>query len=119
MSEMFAAGAAGLTPPPRGTVAVAAAELSWQPSGSEGFWIKPLYQPGADGERTWLMRIDAGAFAPLHAHAETEQIYVLEGSFHDQHQTYRPGDFIVRAPGAEHTTGSRDGATVLLVYSRP
>jgi len=30
------------------------------------------------GEKTLLMKGDAGAFAPLHAHAEFEQIYVLE-----------------------------------------
>ena len=63
------------------------------------------------------MQVDAGAFSPMHAHEEIEQIYVLQGSFYDQEHNYGPGDFIVRAPGAMHTAGSVDGAVVLLFYS--
>ena len=43
-------------------------------------------------------------------------VYLLEGTFYDDEAEYRAGDFIVRAPGAVHTGGSRDGALVLLVY---
>ena len=63
------------------------------------------------------MKVDPGAFSPLHAHEEIEQIYVLEGQFYDQAKTYGPGDFIVRAPGAMHSAGSEEGAVVLLFYS--
>lgn len=59
------------------------------------------------------MKVDAGAEAEMHAHAEMKQIYILEGSFYDQDKIYMAGDFIVRAPGTEHSAESNDGAIVL------
>ena len=92
-------------------------EIEWQDCGADGFSIKPLLEDSEAGLRTWLMKVEAGAFSPLHAHENIEQIYVLEGSFYDQDKTYGPGEFIVRAPGAMHSAGSEDGAVVLLFYS--
>ncbi len=120
MTEIFP-GTAGHRPlgvPPSGTQQIDAGTLAWQPSGTEGFLYKPLFEDPASALRTWLMRIEPGASAPMHAHTEAEQIYVLEGTFYDQNGVYTPGDYLVRAPGAEHTAGSEDGATVLLIYSR-
>jgi len=89
----------------------------WQDCGADGFLIKPLMEDGDAGLRTWLMKVEPGAWSDLHAHDEVEQIYVLEGSFHDQEKTYQTGEFIVRAAGAMHTAGSDTGAVVLLFYS--
>ncbi|MDH3388950.1 MAG: cupin domain-containing protein [Gammaproteobacteria bacterium] len=119
MSEIFGrqtrAGLVGL--PVAESLDIDAGTMDWQDCGAEGFYIKPLLEDGSAGMRTWLMKVGAGAFSPLHAHDEFEQIYVLEGSFYDQHKSYGPGEFIVRAPGAMHSAGSEDGAIVLLFYS--
>jgi anti-sigma factor ChrR (cupin superfamily) len=40
----------------------------WQAAGTEGFWIKPLYEDLERGEKTMLMKVDPGAFAPSHTH---------------------------------------------------
>jgi quercetin dioxygenase-like cupin family protein len=69
------------------------------------------------GEKTLLMKGDAGAFAPLHAHAEFEQIYVLEGSLYDDEKVLKAGDYCCRAAGAPHSAGTRDGVLVLLIYT--
>lgn len=92
-------------------------QFDWQTSETPGFRVKPLLEDADAGVRTWLMKVDAGAYAPPHAHAEYEQIYVLEGSFYDQDNTYGAGEYIVRAPGAMHSAGSADGALLLLFYS--
>ena len=92
-------------------------EIAWQGSDAPGFWVKPLIEDDHQGIRTWLMKVDPGAFSDMHGHSEYEQIYVLEGAFYDQDHEYGPGDFIVRAPGALHTAGSKEGAVVLLFYS--
>jgi anti-sigma factor ChrR (cupin superfamily) len=89
----------------------------WQDCGADGFLIKPLMEDSVSGLRTWLMKVEAGAFSASHAHHEVEQIYVLEGSFYDQESTYQAGEYIVRAPAAMHTAGSETGAVVLLFYS--
>jgi len=91
-------------------------EAPWQDDG-DGFLYKPLFEDPAAKMKTWLMRVEPGAEAPLHAHEELEQVYVIEGEFYDSEHTYGPGDFVVRAPGAMHTGGSHNGATVLLVYT--
>jgi anti-sigma factor ChrR (cupin superfamily) len=119
MSEIFVrqvqAGLVGL--PQTESLDFDSTQVDWQDCGAQGFRIKPLLEDTEAGLRTWLMQVDAGAFSPLHAHDEIEQIYVLEGSFYDQDKTYRPGEYIVRAPGAMHSAGSEDGAVVLLFYS--
>lgn len=100
-----------------GSVYRAAAAAAWEATSEPGFWCKRLYE--APGQRTWLMRVDPGAWSPPHAHeGELEQVYVLEGSFHDDDRLMRAGDFCCRAPGAMHSAGSEEGALVLLVYSR-
>ncbi len=117
MSELFhSAGGAG-SMPVKGSLLQQADSLAWQDSGSPGFLIKPLLEDPARGLRTWLMKVEAGAWSPLHSHSEIEQVYVLEGSFYDQDGSYGPGDYVVRAAGAEHSAGSESGALVLLFYS--
>ncbi len=119
MSELFQTqGTSGLTGlPAHGSSKLDTGEVEWQECGADGFRIKPILEDSAAGMRTWLMKVEPGAFSPPHAHAEIEQVYVLDGSFYDQDQTYRAGEFVVRAPGAMHSAGSEDGALVLLFYS--
>jgi anti-sigma factor ChrR (cupin superfamily) len=106
-----------VTRPDGGSLVARPAASEWQADGATGFSYKPLFEDPGTGLRTVLMKVDAGALAPPHAHDNLEQVYVLEGEFHDEYRTYGPGDFIVRAPGAIHTGGSDSGALVLLVYS--
>lgn len=98
--------------------AVLRAGGDWRPSGTPGFWVKPLVEDAAAGVRTWLMKSDPGAVSALHSHEEIEQIYVLEGTFSDAEGTYGPGDFILRAVGAPHLTTCTDGSLSLVIYAR-
>ena len=119
MNEMFKATdkAVGLKMPLGESLMLKSREIAWQGSDAPGFWVKPLIEDDHQGIRTWLMKVDPGAFSDMHGHSEYEQIYVLEGAFYDQDHEYGPGDFIVRASGALHTAGSKEGAVVLLFYS--
>ena len=83
----------------------------------EGFWLKPLYADADRGEKTMLMKRDPGSFAPEHTHPG-EQVFVMSGSFYDQHGTMVAGDYCCRSPDAPHSSGSVDGAVVMLVYTR-
>ncbi|WP_234824725.1 cupin domain-containing protein [Sinorhizobium medicae] len=60
---------------------------------------------------------DAGAHAESHAHDQTEQIFVVVGTFYDQTRTYQAGDYVSREPGTNPIAGSTTGATVLVVYT--
>ena len=92
-------------------------DTDWEVTDSEGFWVKKLYENEQRGERTWLMRVDAGAYSPSHAHEEFEQVYVLEGSFYDDDRLVKAGDYCARSPGAMHSTTSDDGALMLVIYT--
>lgn len=107
-----------IAPPIGGSAYLDAAQMAWQPTDIERFWMKPLYEDSAKGEKTLLMKVDPGAFAPLHAHDEFEQFYVLEGSLYDQERVMKAGDYVCRAAGAMHTAGSEEGAVVLLIYTK-
>ncbi|WP_088310758.1 cupin domain-containing protein [Novosphingobium sp. B 225] len=105
-----------LTVPATGS-AVLRAGGDWRPSGTPGFWVKPLVEDAEAGVRTWLMKSDPGASSTLHSHDEIEQIFVMEGTFSDAEGSYGPGDFIVRAVGAQHLTSCTDGSLSLVIYS--
>ncbi len=109
----------GIRAPVNGSSYYASDSTEWQSTEAKGFWIKPLYEDSARGEKTMLMKVEPGAFSPLHNHkGEFEQIYVLEGSFYDQHKTMGVGDHCCRAPEAFHSAGSTEGAVVMLIYTR-
>ena len=93
-------------------------DSEWEPTGTEGFWVKRLYEDDARGERTWFMRIDAGAYSPPPAHAEFAQVYVVEGSFFDDDRLVKAGEFCARSPGAMHSAASDEGALMIVIYTR-
>ncbi len=93
-------------------------DANWEPTDTDGFWVKRLYEDDSRGECTWLMRIDAGASAPSHAHEAFEQVYVLDGSFYDDDRLVKAGEFCARSPGAVHSTTSDEGAVVLVIYTK-
>jgi len=107
-----------VTRPETGSLVTRSDAADWEADGSSGFSYKPLFENAEAGQSTMLMKVDAGALSPPHAHDQLEQVLVLEGEFYDEYGTYGPGDFIVRAPGAVHTGGSNSGALLLLVYSQ-
>ena len=102
--------------PEKGTEIIHSDDQHWQSAG-DGFWYKPLLQDENHQLRSLLMKIDAGAFTESHSHDDIEQIYVVRGTFHDAENNYKAGDYIVRAAGAAHTAGSKDGCIVVLFYS--
>lgn len=69
------------------------------------------------GYRTILLKIEPSPLGELHSHTEIEQIYILEGDFFDDDESYGPGDFVLRMPGAMHRAGSRNGCTMLITYT--
>jgi anti-sigma factor ChrR (cupin superfamily) len=101
--------------PSEGSRAVPPTE-DWVPSpGSPGWFVRSLLE--TPGFSTQLMRVEPGTITTPHAHGTIEQVYVLDGSFYDDDGgEYPAGSFIVRAADAIHSGGSRDGATLLVIY---
>lgn len=106
-----------LSRPDSASLVTRTSDAEWESSGTTGFSYKPLFEDAQARLKTMLMKVEAGALAVQHNHDQLEQVLVLEGEFYDEYRNYGPGDFIVRAPGAMHTGGSKNGAVVLLIYS--
>ena len=108
-----------VTTPEAGSLYLDGLKMSWEECEVEGFWMKRLYEDADRSEKTWLMRMDPGAQVGPHAHEdEFEQVYVLEGSFDDDEQTLKAGDYAFRAPGAIHGGSTEEGALILVMFSK-
>ena len=88
----------------------------WLPGERPGERVRTLVDDPR-GYRTMLMKIAPGPLGVLHAHAEIEQIYVMEGDFFDDDASYGPGDFVLRMPDTMHRAGSKNGCTMMIVYA--
>ena len=88
----------------------------WMAGERAGELVRPLLEDRS-GYRTMLMQVAPGPLGVDHAHDTIEQIYVIDGDFFDQDASYGPGDFVLRMPGTMHRAGSRNGCTMVVVYT--
>ncbi len=118
MAEQLSEAGAAVASRPVATSAYAcAAGARWVDAGKPGMRIRRLYEDAARGERTLLVELGPGVRSEPHAHEALEQIYVLEGSFHDGQRLLRAGDYCCRGPGAVHEGWTEEGALVLVIYT--
>ncbi len=74
--------------------------LKWYSMGKD---FKYSHLNAGDREReTSLIHIRAGGSVPSHRHKGDEITVILKGSFSDQDDHYRIGDFVVRGAGEKH-----------------
>jgi anti-sigma factor ChrR (cupin superfamily) len=87
----------------------------WVESPAAGVWRKPLDRAGGEsGHATSLVRYDAGAGFPPHAHPGGEEIFVLEGVFSDEQGDYPAGTFVLNPPGSRHAPRSERGCVLFV-----
>lgn len=108
----------GIAGPISGSVVYESAQVEWEETPHKGIWLKSLYHDKVHGERTMLMKLDPGSYSPSHTHAnEFEQVFVIEGSFFDEHTTLRAGDHCCRTPDSPHGSRTDEGALALVIYT--
>jgi anti-sigma factor ChrR (cupin superfamily) len=101
---------------------VAAHDLPWVGSPAPGVERKPLERDGGEVARaTSLVRYAPGAQFDSHVHGLGEEIFVLDGTFSDEHGDYGPGTYLRNPPGSSHAPFSRTGCSlfVKLRYHHP
>jgi anti-sigma factor ChrR (cupin superfamily) len=81
---------------------------AWQDGKTDAYSEMLLHQHGA--ERIYLIKWHAGKSFPRHIHRGGEEIFILAGTYADEHGTYPKGSW-VRAPvGSSHAPLPTDGA---------
>ena len=97
---------------------VRSAEGEWEASGASGLVVKRLFQDPAEQRFMALVRMEAGVYYPSHRHADTEELYMLEGDLTVEGLVLRGGDYCAAVAGTVHgVTHSDGGCTFLLLAS--
>lgn len=90
-------------------------EEPWVASPTNGVWRKPLEREEAEsGHTTSIVRYDAGSRFSTHPHPMGEEIFVLEGTFSDEHGDYPAGTYIRNPPGSSHAPFSEQGCVIFV-----
>ena len=96
-------------------VVVQTAALDWIPSPAAGVERRMLYRVGSEVARaTSLVRYAPGSAFPSHTHSGGEEIFVLEGTFQDEHGDYPAGSYFRNPPGTAHAPAAKDGCTIFV-----
>ena len=90
--------------------------LPWQASPSPTVWRKRLYLDGAveSGVVTSIVRYDADSAFPIHDHPDGEEIFVLDGTFSDEHGDYPAGTYLLNPEGYRHAPFSKFGCVIFV-----
>ena len=82
----------------------------WVPGQVDGLHVMPLHDYGT--EQVALVKWDAGTRFNKHGHSRGEEIFVLSGTFAEEHGTYPKGTGIRNPAGSEHTPYSDEGCVI-------
>ena len=85
-------------------------EDHWQTTDQPGLELLPLFS--SHHEQVTLQRWAAHSQIDRHAHANGEEIYVLDGQFSDEHGEYPSGTWLRQQAGSSHTPVTDTGCTL-------
>ncbi|MEG3896826.1 MULTISPECIES: cupin domain-containing protein [unclassified Microcoleus] len=92
-------------------------DVKWKSYGVPGVSFGKLYIDKKKREITCLMRLEPGATFPLHRHAASEEVFVLEGDLIVEGKICHQGDYIRSVPGSIHSSLTRGGCLLLMKTS--
>ena len=96
-------------------VVIRPADYEFIPSPLKGVSRMMLDRAGKEVARaTSIVRYEPGAGYSGHTHDGGEEIYVLSGTFSDEHGDYPAGTYLRNPPGSSHTPFSVGGCTILV-----
>jgi len=90
-------------------------QMPWVDSPIAGVQRRRLDRIGDEVARaTSIVRYDVGSAFPAHTHGGGEEIYVLEGTFADEHGAYPAGTYLRNPAGSRHTPRAPDGCVLFV-----
>ncbi len=87
--------------------AVDTRKAEFRPGAVDGLQELKLHE--TKGETVRLLRFEPGTQGTAHGHAGGEEIFVIEGTFSDEHGSYPAGTWIRNPDGTGHTPRSDEG----------
>jgi anti-sigma factor ChrR (cupin superfamily) len=97
-------------------VALSATAMQWQQAPHGSVWRKRLHLvgPREAGQVTSLVRYEPNSEFPEHGHPEGEEIFVLDGMFHDEHRVSPAGTYLLHPEGFRHRPASPEGCLLFV-----
>ncbi|MEG4347442.1 cupin domain-containing protein [Microcoleus sp. A003_D6] len=92
-------------------------DVKWKSYGVPGVSFGKLYIDKKKREITCLMRLEPGITFPLHRHAASEEVFVLEGDLIVEGEICHQGDYIRSVPGSIHSSFTQGGCLLLMKTS--
>ncbi len=92
------------------TVAIDTHAAQWVPGLVPGLKVMPLHSYGT--ENVALVKWAPGTVFQPHKHWDGEEIFVLDGTFEDEHGTYPKGTWLRNPPGSIHNPSSAEGCVI-------
>lgn len=85
---------------------------AWHPGLVDGLSVMPLHQFGT--ESVAFVRWAPGTVFKPHTHFGGEEIFVIDGTFEDEHGTYPAGTWLRSPSMSRHHPFTREGCTILV-----
>lgn len=106
---------------PNQVVVVNTHDMPWEKTEHPGVWRKvlELVTDPRKGRETSLLKLDPNAQLPTEVLSERMEIFVIEGTYSDEHGDYGPRTFIRNQPGFRHTPSSKDGCILYVKWRVP
>ncbi|MEG4248544.1 cupin domain-containing protein [Microcoleus sp. herbarium5] len=92
-------------------------DVKWKSYGTPGVSFGKLYIDKKKREITCLMRLEPGVTFPMHRHAASEEVLVLEGDLIVEGEVCHQGDYIRSVPGSRHSPLTQGGCLLLMKTS--
>jgi quercetin dioxygenase-like cupin family protein len=84
-------------------------EVTWHPHFVKGLKVAILRTDKEKRELSCLIRCEPGSKYPLHRHAGSEEIFMLEGDLIIDGMVYGKGDYLFSPPESAHAPETKEG----------
>ncbi|WP_205663319.1 cupin domain-containing protein [Alteromonas facilis] len=94
-------------------IAIQTNDMQWSPGIADGLQVMSLHQHGS--ESVALVKWAPNTQFHPHRHWGGEEIFVLEGTFHDEHGSYPKGSWIRSPHLSQHTPFTKEDGALIYV----
>src|SRR5207253_1569485 len=74
--------------------------IDWRPARYPGIFVNVLRRDEQSHDATVLIRMQPGCRYPAHRHVGMDEVFILQGGYHDQQSERRSGEYTLKAAGS-------------------
>lgn len=90
-------------------------QIEWRETRHEGVALRVLRRDEETNDATVLIRMKPGCSYPAHRHVRVEEVFILQGGYHDAKGEHRAGDYILNDADSTHRPIALDGEDCIML----